>query len=102
MRRARSRVAYMTEPVVFRGRVFAKLFSGSVSLFLTQTRLKSSLQNDEYRRRWLHSRYEKLADRLALPGHREQAIAMGTHRSRLVREFVAAQRGHLTLEYLPA
>jgi transposase len=27
---------------------------------------------------------------------------LGTHRSRLVREFVAAQRGRLTLEYLPA
>jgi transposase len=25
-----------------------------------------------------------------------------THRSRLVREFVAAQQGRLTLEYLPA
>ncbi len=27
---------------------------------------------------------------------------LATHRSRLVREYVAAQRGRLTLEYLPA
>ena len=27
---------------------------------------------------------------------------LGTHRNQLVREFVAAQRGRLTLEYLPA